>query len=100
MFPLSSAASEKPSLGFLLMFRTGEKEEAPGARLARKKPHSSWGSFSFQALVPIATWTRPPLPTAMSQAGYSRPSARLPSPTAVMGGPNVIPPSEDFAYFG
>ena len=34
--PLSAApaAREKPSLGFLLMFRTGEKADAPRSRLA------------------------------------------------------------------
>src|SRR5262249_28307493 len=62
--------------------------------------HSSSGSLSFQALVLIATWTRPPLPTAMSQAEYSRPAACEPPRTTGMAAENVTPPSVDFAYFG
>ena len=50
--------------------------------------------------MPIATWTRPPLPTAMSQAEYSRPAAGEPPVTTGMAAENVTPPSVDLAYFG
>ena len=42
------------------------------------------GQVTFQAFEPIATWTRPPLPTAMSQAEYSNPAFCCPLPTTGM----------------
>src|SRR5947209_1061998 len=82
------------------MLRTAENAGAPGSRLAWKNPHSSWGSLSLQAFVAIATWTRPPLPAARSQAEYSRPDGRTSPVTTGIAAENVAPQSVDLAYFG